>query len=165
MWDSTYRISTALMPSNGNIRISNRKQSYNLNTVPVTVTWHNNTCNMNGDPYDKRNHTCMYHSDMPRIYVTMITIIWRAVVRAVVYPCTSGAYTCSNNPCNISVIVHILTVISVYYNTMSRDLTVLVSWWYQCMQYRCPAFIFSDSVVSSTTVDQYTCDTSYLTVI
>ena len=32
------------------------------------------------------------------------------------------------------------------------------------MQYRCPAFISSDSVVSSNIVDQYTCDASYLSV-
>ena len=49
----TYRISTALMSSNGNIHISNRKQSYNMNTV----TWNTNTCNMNGDPYDKNRET------------------------------------------------------------------------------------------------------------
>ena len=49
----TYRISTALMSSIGNIHISNKKQSYNMNTV----TWHNNTCNMNGDLYDKNRET------------------------------------------------------------------------------------------------------------
>ena len=49
----TYRISTALMSSNGNIHISNRKQSYNMNTG----TWNNNTCNKHGDPYDKKIET------------------------------------------------------------------------------------------------------------
>ena len=53
MWKSTYRISTALMSSIGNFHISNRKQSYNMDTV----TWHNNTCTMNGDPYDKNKET------------------------------------------------------------------------------------------------------------
>jgi len=46
MWDSTYRISTAYVSSNGNNNISNGKQSYNMNIV----TWNNKTCSMNGDP-------------------------------------------------------------------------------------------------------------------
>ena len=58
MWDSTYRISTALMSSNENIHISNRKQAYNMDMV----TWNNKTCSMHGDPYDKKiatTHACV----------------------------------------------------------------------------------------------------------
>ena len=40
-------------PVTGNIRISNKKQSYNMNTI----TWNNNTCNTNEDPYDKNKET------------------------------------------------------------------------------------------------------------
>ena len=47
---STHRISTTLMSSNGNIHISNGKQSYNMNTI----TWNNNTGNMNGESYDNK---------------------------------------------------------------------------------------------------------------
>ena len=93
MWESHIRISTALMSSNGNIHISNRKQSYIMNTG----TWNNNTCNKHGDPYDKKIETqacvtviCKHDmnayddhanmkcsspcSDMPRIHVPRITI-------------------------------------------------------------------------------------------
>ena len=47
----TYCISTALMSSNGNIHINNRKQSYNMNMV----TWNNHTGHMYGD--DKKIET------------------------------------------------------------------------------------------------------------
>jgi len=50
MWDSTHRISTAHVSSNGNNNINNGKQLYNRNTG---ITWNNNTCNMNENPYDK----------------------------------------------------------------------------------------------------------------
>ena len=73
-----------------------------------TVTWHNKTCNMNGDPYDKKKETihacvtmiCKHDinvyddndnmkcgsscSDMPRIHVTRITIHDMTVFREVV---------------------------------------------------------------------------------
>jgi len=49
MWDYTYRTLTALMSSNGNIHISNMKQSYKRITG---ITWNTNTCNRNNVQYN-----------------------------------------------------------------------------------------------------------------
>ena len=46
-----------------------------------------------------------------------------AVVSASVYPCTSGTDMCGNNSCNISVIVHVITVVRVSITVISVSVT------------------------------------------
>ena len=109
------------------IHISNRKQSYIINTG----TWNNNTCNKHGDPYDRKieiTHACVtvickqdmnvyddhakmndhanmkcssLCSDMPRSYVPRITIHDMTVFREIV-SLRIGGLCLRNNKCVVS---------------------------------------------------------------